>query len=430
MLYDRWCGIAAEFREEIALREAATERQWSFGELHAVGERWPLSDDPIAFPQGHTPEFLFLLLAAWREAKVVCPLESGQAAPRFPLPATPVVHLKTTSATTGQPRFVAFTAEQLAADAENIVATMGLRRDWPNLGVISMAHSYGFSNLVLPLLLYGIPLVLVDSPLPEAVRRAAESVPAVTLAGVPALWRAWLEAGAISADVRLGVSAGAPLPVSVEQAVFNATGIKVHNFYGSTECGGIAYDTSAEPRTDDALAGAPMRNVELSVADTGCLTVRSRAVGATYWPEPAAELGSGQFQTNDLTDLKDGLVFLRGRASDLINVAGRKVSPGSIEQALREHPSVRDCVVFGVPDHEGDRTESIIACVVKQSSVSVEALKQFLLERLPAWQVPRKWQFVESLALNQRGKISRADWRERYLTSAPASVNSAVNTSC
>ena len=57
----------------------------------------------------------------------------------------------TQSATTGAARVIAFTAGQLAADVENIVATMGLRPNWPNLGVISMAHSYGFSNLVLPL---------------------------------------------------------------------------------------------------------------------------------------------------------------------------------------------------------------------------------------------------------------------------------------
>src|SRR5207245_5007299 len=88
-----------------------------------------------------------------------------------------IVHLKTTSATTGTPRLVAFTAAQLMADAQNIVATMNLRPGWPNLGVISLAHSYGFSNLVLPLLLHGIPLVLVGSTLPESVRRAASLQP-------------------------------------------------------------------------------------------------------------------------------------------------------------------------------------------------------------------------------------------------------------
>ena len=88
------------------------------------------------------------------------------------------------------------------ADAENIVATMGLRADWPNLGVISMAHSYGFSNLVLPLLLHGIPLILAPAPLPEIIRRAAENEPAITLAAVPAMWRAWHEADAIPPGVR------------------------------------------------------------------------------------------------------------------------------------------------------------------------------------------------------------------------------------
>ena len=54
----------------------------------------------------------------------------------------------------GNPRAILFTVSQLMADATNIVDTMGLRADWPNLGVISLAHSYGFSNLITPLLLH------------------------------------------------------------------------------------------------------------------------------------------------------------------------------------------------------------------------------------------------------------------------------------
>src|SRR5205085_7308072 len=123
----------------------------------------------------------------WRLGEVVCPLEPDQKRPETneSLPEE-IVHFKTTSATTGAPRLVAFTAPQLMADAENIVATMGLRPDWPNLGVISLAHSYGFSNLVLPLLLHGIPLIVVGSGLPEAVKRAASAEPSLTLAAVPA----------------------------------------------------------------------------------------------------------------------------------------------------------------------------------------------------------------------------------------------------
>ena len=325
MLYERWRKIAAERRGQPALRDAASGRRWTFGELLEAGEARTIGPAGPAFPQGHSPEFILDLLAAWRENKIVCPLEPGQGGasvlasrkfwsartrPRFQSgPATagspqskdqkppgnslspPIVHLKCTSATTGAARVIAFTAGQLAADAENIVATMGLRSDWPNLGVISLAHSYGFSNLVLPLLLHGIPLTLAPSPLPEIVRRAAENEGAITLAAVPAMWHAWHEADAIPSNVRLAISAGAPLPLALEQAVFQTRGVKIHNFLGSSECGGIAYDASNAPRTDAALAGSPMQNVKLSLNDDGCLVVSSRAVGETYWPEKLKSLG-------------------------------------------------------------------------------------------------------------------------------------------
>lgn len=415
MLYERWRGIAAARSAATALHDHSTARQWTFAELFRAAEKAPPPSVRIIHPQGCCASFVIDVLRGWRANAVVCPLESGQAPPLVSIPPPPCVHLKTTSATAGTPRTVAFTAEQLAADAENIVATMGLRTDWPNLGTISMAHSYGFSNLVLPLLLHGIPLIIVPAPLPEAIRRASGGQFALTVPAVPALWRAWHEAGAIPANIRLAISAGAPLPIDLEKAVFEDLGIKIHNFYGSTECGGIAYDNTLVPRRDETCVGAPMRNVTLSLNQGGCLYVDSRAAGDSYWPEPTSDLGHGRFQTGDLAELKDGLVYLRGRITDLINIAGRKVSPDQIEQALRTHSAIRECVVFGVPERESDRTELIVGCVAATEPLTGEQLRQHLLATLPAWQVPRDWWFTESLPANQRGKISRAEWRARYL---------------
>jgi acyl-CoA synthetase (AMP-forming)/AMP-acid ligase II len=415
MLYGRWRQIARERGHSLALRDLAAGREWSFAELAAQVEAAPAGSGPIVYPQGHSFGFIFAVLDAWRREAVLCPLEPEQRPPKVPLPPPPCRHLKTTSATTGVPRCVAFRAEQLAADAENIVATMSLRADWPNLGVISLAHSYGFSNLVLPLLLHGIPLILAPSPLPEVVRRAAEGYPGLTLAGVPALWRAWHEAGAIPPNVRLGISAGAPLPLNLEQAVFAACGLKIHNFYGSSECGGIAYDATANPRTDGACVGSVMHNVAVALSEDGCLQVRGDAVGETYWPDGDDTLAAPCFQTADLAELQAGQVYLRGRASDQINVAGRKVSPATIECALREHSAVKDCLVFGIPSSDTDRTDVIVACVAAGGPEDSAALKQFLLDRLPGWQIPRQWWFVESLSANPRGKTPRAEWRRRYL---------------
>ncbi len=416
MLYERWREVARECAGEIALRDLATARQWTFAQLAAGTEsaRPPRRPGHFACPAGNTPEFIFTLLRAWRFGQVVCPLEAG-APPMVCLPPPPgICLLKTTSATTGAARQVAFTEAQLAADPDNIVATMGLRRDSPNLGVISLAHSYGFSNLVLPLLLHGIPLVLAPGALPEALRQAAATGTNWTLPAVPALWRAWHEAGAIPASVRLAISAGAPLPLPLEQAVFERSGLKLHNFLGSSECGGIAYDASNAPRTDATFVGTAMRNVALSLGVDGCLEVNGASVGETYWPQPEARLGGGTFRTSDLVELRDGGVFLRGRASDLINVAGRKVAPETVEQALLEHPAVRECLVLGLPSEDAARGDEVAAVVATREEVSVEQLRQFLHARLPDWQLPREWRLVESLAVNARGKLSRAEWRSQF----------------
>ncbi len=414
MLYDLWREIVRQHGGELALWDLAANRRWRFRELADAVERAGPCRQAIAHPQGPGAEFILTVLRAWRAGTVVCPLEPDQAPPTIPPPPPGCRHLKLTSATSGSAKLVALTEAQMAADARQIVQAMGLRPAWPNLGVISMAHSYGFSNLVLPLLLHGIPLVLAPSALPEIVRGAAAGQTSITLAGVPALWRAWNEAGAIPGNVALAISAGALLTIELEQEVYAACGLKIHNFYGSSECGGIAYDVSSAPRQEEGLVGEALSDVDLSLNDDGCLQVRSPAVGETYWPLPDATLGNGLFKTSDLAEIRNGAVYLHGRVGNLINVAGRKVAPESIEQVLRTHPTVKDCLVFGAADSRGERGDRIVACVVADGPKETEPLKQFLRHALPAWQVPRDWWFVDSLSANTRGKISRAEWKERY----------------
>jgi long-chain acyl-CoA synthetase len=411
MLYDRWREVARAGGSELALKDLSDGRAWTFAQLFAEADR---SDDPGAkwvCPMGNGPEFILEVLRGWRHGRVVCPLEETDAIPDLPLPPANIAHVKRTSATTGAARFVTFTGEQLAADCTNIVATMGLRREWPNLAAISLAHSYGFSNLVLPLLLEGIPLFLLKSPLPHALRNACDVVGEATVAGVPALWRAWQEAGAVSRSIKLAISAGAPLPLTLEEEVLAKIGVKIHNFLGSTECGGIAYDRSDSLRSDSSMVGNAMDNVSLAVSD-GTLEVRGKAVGTSYWPEARPELDGGVFRTSDLVEIRDGLLFMRGRASDVIHVAGRKVAPEEIERALSKHPDVKECLVFGAPRNADEN--QIVALIVGDES-ALEKIKGFVAAELPAWKTPRQWLFVESLGANARGKVSRAVWREKFI---------------
>lgn len=417
MLYARWLQVAHSAAKEVALLDSPSGQRWTFQQLQRLGEDHTVAG-PLACPQGSGPEFVFTVLAGWRQGAVLCPLEEGQAPPAISCPAE-CVHLKSTSASTGTARWIAFTAEQLQADVDQIVAAMDLRPEQPNLAVISLAHSYGFSNLILPLLLHGIPLILAGSALPEAVRRAASLAPRVALPAVPALWRAWLNTGAIPAGVETAISAGAPLPLELEKDAFERRGLKIHNFYGASECGGIAFDAASLPRSDPSCAGRPMPGVTLSLNEEGCLRVQSRAAGLSYWPDPSPQLASSCFQTSDLGELRDGLVYLHGRQSDQINVAGRKVSPERIERALATHPGVRECLVFGVPSPMTDRAEIIVACVATRRPLSQKGLRQHLSKALPAWQIPREWWFVAEMEANARGKLARAVWRQKYLNERP-----------
>ena len=411
MLYEQWREVVRAHGSDLAVWEP--HRRWTFAELAKAAETFP-ADGPVLYPRGHSAEFILAVLAGWRDKRPVCPLESTQPAPALAGLPSNVAQVKLTSATTGPAKAILFSAEQMQADLRNIVATMGLRSEWPNLAFISLAHSYGFSNLVLPLLLQGIPLALLASPLPEALRQGTSLFPHVTLPAVPALWQAWHAAAAIPHNVRLAISAGAPLPLELESAIFDTARLKIHNFYGSSECGGIAYDATTQPRTDSGSVGTALKNVHLAINSAGCLEVRSAAVALGYWPEPDARLGNGIFATADLAEIEGGVVRLHGRASDLINVAGRKVAPERIERELMSHPAVSDCLVLGVPDSEAARGEFIAAVVVLRDATTEDVLRASLLERLPAWQLPRLWHFTQTIRRNERGKISRAEWRKMF----------------
>ena len=413
-LYEQWLRTANARGAAFALCDRAAGESWTFGEMRSLVEAMPVSDGP-AFPSGMGAGFIFEVLRVWRDGGLLCPLERGVTRPELPEgPTGGVCHLKLTSGSTGAPRLIQFGPDQLAADARNLVATMRLQPEWPNLGVISMAHSYGFSNLVLTLLLHGIPLVLLGDPLPGTLASALAEWSQVTLPAVPAMWRAWDKSGVISPSIRLAISAGAPLALDLERGIHAVTGLKVHNFLGASECGGIAYDRDDAPRTDAGFVGTPIDNVTLSVGDDGCLVVEGDAVGTGYAGGSDAALAAGRFRTTDLAEIVDGSVFVRGRRGDVINVAGRKVAPARIEEALLAVPGVRYCVVFGVPSRDPERVQDVAACVCPGPGFDLSGVKPVLRSRLAAWEIPRIWWKTGELRPDARGKISRSLWRRRF----------------
>ncbi len=142
------------------------------------------------------------------------------------------------------------------------------------------------------------------------------------------------------------------------------------------------------------------------------MQVRSAAVGDGYFPiEDPEILGGGRFVPADLVQPSERGLYLVGRTSEVINVAGRKLNPYEVEARLAEFPGVRQAVVFGVASPL--RGEEPVACIAGDN-LRREAILRFCQEKLIAWQVPRDIWLVGEIPTNERGKINRRTLAESY----------------
>src|SRR5437867_95530 len=328
--------------------------------------------------------------------------------------------LKLTSGTTAAPRAIRFRSEQLLADCDQICETMGISGVDLNFVVIPVSHSYGFSNLLTPLIARGVAMVLSQDRTPRAVLNDLAKTDATVFPGMPVFYQAFCEMKdvPILPKLRLCISAGAPLPITVPKKFRERFGLPIHSFYGASECGGICYDREAKNEIE-GFVGSPMKDVALEMIDPSAeasqVRVRSAAVGDGYFPEPDEEkLGDAVFVPGDLLAHRGAGFRIVGRVSDVINVAGKKVNPAEIEEALLRFPGVRQAVAFGRPAGAGFRNEEVAACVVVDVGLRENEILEFCRNGLSAWQVPKRIFIVDSIPTNERGKISRRELTRRF----------------
>lgn len=376
---------------------------------------------------GNHPDWPSILLACLRLRRIALPLEKSttaeQRAAALKICAgdwsqpRPVL-LKLTSGTTAAPRAIRFGSKQLLADCTQICQTMGLTEHDLNFAVIPLSHSYGFSNLVTPLLARGIPMVVSRDRLPRALLDDLARTNATVFPGMPIFYQAFCEMDEPPPlpHLRLCISAGAPLPLEIAHKFREKFGRPIHSFYGSSECGGICYDREAH-LLEGGFVGQPMEGVSLELimpaAPASQIRVRSAAAGDGYFPEPDEEkLGPGYFVPDDLLSQSETGLRIVGRLSDVINVAGKKVNPAEVEAELLRFKGVRAAVVFG--RESTLRNEEVAACVVAGEGVRELDLLDFCRERLSGWQVPKRIFFVEEIPVNERGKVSRRELTQRF----------------
>jgi malonyl-CoA/methylmalonyl-CoA synthetase len=256
---------------------------------------------------------------------------------------------------------------------------------------------------------------------------------ATMLFGVPTMYHRVAEAlprdpelAKALAGARLLVSGSAALPVHDHERIAAATGRRVIERYGMTETlMNTSVRADGEPRA--GTVGVPLPGVELRLVEedgtpitawdgesVGEIQVRGPNLFTGYLNRPeataAAFTADGFFRTGDMAVREpDGYVRIVGRkATDLIKSGGYKIGAGEIENALLEHPAVREAAVTGEPDPDlGERIVAWIVPADPQAPPAAEELADHVAGRLAPHKRPRVVRYLDALPRNDMGKIMK-----------------------
>jgi O-succinylbenzoic acid--CoA ligase len=322
-----------------------------------------------------TPQLLDALLAALKgdgPALATAPIDTDEVDPKVAL-------IVTTSGSTGNPKSVLLSAHSLLANArathKYIGASAGQR--WSLL--LPTSHIAGLNILIRSIEL-GTQPVTVESG-------------ADFSAIVPTqLHRALTSDSQLLAHLKKCQSVlvgGGPLDAELRQRAIDA-GINVITTYGMTETsGGVVYD------------GNSLEGISIEIQD-GRIALQGPQVALGYL-DSTLPTNNGWFITNDLGEIKDGMLIVHGRADDQIISGGEKISLSAIETYLQSEFKNPDIIAFAHRDREwGEKL-----CIATTTDIALESLQVKLKERFGAHASPKELFKVASIPYLAIGKPDR-----------------------
>ena len=311
----------------------------------------------------------------------------------------------TTSGTTGAPKGALLTAAALTASAEATHDRLGGPGRW--LLALPSYHIAGIQVLVRSLLAGTVPVELDVSTgfdisqLPSALDELGSGRRYTALVTTQ-LAKALNDPAAAAALAGLDavLIGGGPAPRPVLDAAASA-GVNVVRTYGMSEtAGGCVYD------------GVPLDGVKVRVDADGRIMLGGPTLARGYRnapdPDPFAE--PGWFRTDDIGVLDDsGVLSVLGRVDDAISTGGLTVMPQPVEAALRTHPAVADCAVFGLADERlGQRVAAAVVVADGCAAPSLDALRAHVMQTLDHTAAPREMHIVDALPMRGIGKVDRS----------------------
>lgn len=218
---------------------------------------------------------------------------------------------------------------------------------------------------------------------------------------------------------------GSALPGGLTTRFMDTYGDVLYNLYGSTEVSWAAIAGPAELRRAPTAAGRPPHGTRLEIVDddgrpvpagrVGRILVGNEMLFEGYTSGARRETHDGLLDTGDLGRVDaDGLLFVDGRADDMIVSGGENVFPSELEDLLARLPQVREAAVLGVPDPQyGQRLAAFLA-LHPGETLDPEAVREYVRRYLARFSVPRDVVFVKYLPRNATGKVLTRELRRYY----------------
>jgi fatty-acyl-CoA synthase len=346
-----------------------------------------------------------------------------------------------TSGTTGHPKGIVYShrssyLHSMGACLGNSFAISERDRVLP---VVPMFHANAW-GLAYAALLSGADLIMPDRHLqPATLVRLIEGERVTVAGGVPTIWAgvlAYMQAeGGDLSSLRLVVAGGSAVPHALQDRYSAQLGVRILQAWGMTETSPLASVANPPPGVSEEeawsyrdsqgrlfcavegrLAGDSGDILPNDGAAVGEVEVRGPWItGSYYKDDDAAKFHDGWLKTGDVGTLDEhGFIRLTDRAKDVIKSGGEWISSMELENILMAHPDVAEAAVIGVADEKwGERP---LAAVVLRpgAEVSAEKLRDFMTERIPRWQLPERWCFIDEVPKTSVGKFSKRQMREAY----------------
>lgn len=359
------------------------------------------------------------------------------AARATPLPerghaASDVAVLQYTGGTTGLPKGAMLTHASLVANCLQTEAHDAARPDRAEsaMGVLPMFHVFALTTVLNYSVHTAACIVLLPRfEMPAFLAAMARTRPE-RLFVVPTILTALDALPDVqlppTAQLRMCISGGAPLPPELRRTIERRTGMRLVEGYGLSEASPIVACNPLVGEARDGSAGVAypgttieIRSLEddrvLPMGESGEVCVRGPQLMAGYWrreEETRTVLRDGALRTGDVGYLDaDGYLFLVDRIKDLILCGGYNVYPRVIEDALYEHPDVAEAVVIGVPDPYRGEAPKAFVVLRAGAAATIEQLRAFLVGRISKIEMPREIELRDALPKTLIGKLSKKDLR-------------------